>query len=53
MFECFFSEKEKAKILNKIFTARGGSLNFEVIFRISDFATFLPSLNNMINFFYH
>ena len=51
MFECFFSEKEKAKILNKIFTARGGSLNFEVIFRISDFATFLPSLNNMINFF--
>jgi hypothetical protein len=31
MFECFFSEKEKAKILNKIFTARGGSLNFEVI----------------------
>ena len=31
--------------------ARGGFLNFEAIFNISDFATFLPSLNKVISFF--
>ena len=46
-----FFENEKDKILNKIFIARGGSLNFEVILSISDFATFLPSLNKVIIFF--
>ena len=40
----------KDKILNINFIVRGGSLNFAIIFSISDLATFLPNLNNIINF---
>ena len=36
---------------NSITVQSGGSLNFEVIFSISDFATFLPSLNKINIFF--
>ena len=47
----FFGEKENDNILNKIFIANGGSLNFDTIFKISELATFLPSLKRIINFF--
>ena len=52
LFKSFFFllEKENDKILNNIFTANGGAWNLEVIFKISDFATFLPSLNKIYNF---
>ena len=47
---CFFGEKEKDNILNKILMAKGGSLNFDTIFKISELAIFLPSLKRITNF---
>ena len=38
------------KIWNNIVTAKGGFLNFDAIFKISDFAIFLPNLNKVISF---
>jgi Na+/alanine symporter len=42
---------KKIKFEIIIFTAKGGFLNFEAIFKMSDFAIFLPNLNNVISFF--
>ena len=45
-----FLSNEIYKIWNNIVTAKGGFLNFDAIFKISDFAIFLPNLNKVISF---
>ena len=45
-----WKENEIDKIWNNTVTAKGGFLNFDAIFKISDFAIFLPSLNKVISF---
>ena len=40
----------KRSILKSILTVKGGSLNFDITDKISDFANFLPSLNKVNSF---
>ena len=47
---CSLFSNEIDKIWNNIVTAKGGFLNFDAIFKISDFAIFLPNLNKVISF---
>ena len=48
---CSFFLNERDKIWNNTITAKGGFLNFDEIFKISDFAIFLPNLNKVKSFF--
>ena len=44
-----FLVKEKDSNLNITLISKGGLLNFDTIVKASDFASFLPSLNKVIN----
>ena len=44
-----FLVKEKESNLKITLISKGGLLNFDKIFKTSDLASFLPSLNNVIN----
>ena len=44
-----FLVNEKESNLNITVTNRGGLLNFDTIVKASDFASFLPSFNKVIN----
>ena len=45
----FFFVNEKESNLNITLISKGGLLNFDTILKTSDLASFLPSLNNVIN----
>ena len=48
-YDISFFVKEKESNLNITVTNKGGLLNFDTIVKASDLASFLPSLNKVIN----